>query len=253
MRTRLELWRRAAACVLAVTMTFATVPPVSAKEPVLGTVTVTGTAFGSTASSDWVKITKTRPLVGGDRLRTAGGAGLVADFGELGIIGLYGNSEMWITGAGSNLAVEAKQGKVAFHLSPRAKLKVTAAGASVSAGDRMAEGYVEFNAAGVPELVVESEDLTVTPAGGTTKIAARGEHILLVTSGQDVVATTDERKAGAVPATPTSTPSRKIRGGLSPWAWTAIGVAVVAAGVGAGVGLSGGGGGGGDDSNGSGD
>jgi hypothetical protein len=251
MMTAKGFGRRAAACVLTVTITFSTVPPVAARDAILGTTIVSGTAFSSTATSDWVKITGTVPLVSGDRLKTGKDSGLVADLHKHGVIGLYDDSEISVVEQGADIAVEALAGKVAFYLAPRSRIKLTASNATIAADTRKAEGYVEFNQQGVPELVVESDDVSVMVAGGAAKVYARGDRIVLsdaaLAQAQVKVTTTDERKAGVVGPAPAK--SRK-KGGLSPLAWTAIGLAVVAAGVGAGVGLSGGGGGG-DDTNGS--
>ncbi len=62
--------KRLSATVLAIALTFANVPPVAAIEPVVGTVQVSGPAFAATASSDWTRISATRPLVAGECLKT---------------------------------------------------------------------------------------------------------------------------------------------------------------------------------------
>jgi hypothetical protein len=244
----MELGRRAAACVLAITITFTTVPPVAARDAILGTIVVSGTAFSSTPTTEWVQITATRPVVNGDRLKTEKDATLVVDFHQLGIVGLYENSEMWVTEAGTGVAVEARRGKVAFFLAPESPLKVNAGAATIAAGERKAEGFVEFNHHGPPELVIESDDMNVVIAGGGSKVFTRGDRVVLNDTLATVPAkatTSDERKAGAMEATPKKSDNKVA--GLSPLGWTAIAGAVAAVGIGLGVGLSGGGGGGDDD------
>jgi hypothetical protein len=227
-------------------MTFSTVPAVGAKDDVLGTITTSGTAFAATAKTDWEKIEKTRPLVSGDRLKTDRAASLVADFGGRGIVGLYPESEVSVVRKEDGIVVEAQRGRVAFHLSPNSSLRVTAGGSTVTAGTDKAEGYIEYNATGAPELVVESAALNVVPAGGAQKTLVRGNRMLMTGATAEVtqVAPVDERKAAAIP-------EKEKRRGLSPWAWTAIAGVVAAVGIGAGVAAGGGGGGGGGDNNGS--
>ena len=240
-----DLGRRVAACVLAVTMTFSTVPAIGAKDDVLGTITASGTSFAATATTDWKKITGTRPLVSGDRLKTDRGASLVADFGGRGIVGLYPESEISVVRREDGIAVEAQRGRVAFHLSPESSLKITASGSTVTAGAQKAEGYIEYDANGAPELVVESAELKVVPVGGQLKTLVRGDRMIMTQAPATVTQVTpvDERKATAIPE-----PEK--RKGLSPLMWTAIAGVVAAVGIGAGV-AAGGGGGGGGDSNGS--
>lgn len=242
-----DLGRRAAACVLAVTISFSTVPPVAARDPVLGSVIVSGNASAATPTTEWVKITSTRPLVSGDRLKTESGAGLVADFSKLGIVGLYENSEISVVEQGDEIIVEARRGKIAFYLAPQSPLKLSAGSAIVASGANKAEGYVEFNAQGVPALVVESENANVVVAAGETKVYARGDRVVLTDTRTQVAETAtspDERKAGAME--PASAKSKKIAG-LSPLGWTAIAGVIAAVGIGVGVGVGGGGGGGGGD------
>jgi hypothetical protein len=232
--------------VLAVTITFSTVPPVAAKDAILGTIVVSGTAYSATATTDWAQITATRPVVSGDRLKTDKGATLVADFQQLGIVGLYEESEMTVTEQSGNVTVEARQGKVAFSLAPQSSLEVTAGQAAIAAGTNKAEGYVQFNHHGPPELVVESDEATVSFAGAAPKIFVRGDRIVLNEALTRVPTSTDERKAGDVE--PPTQKSNKKYAGLSPLGWTAIAAAVAAVGIGVGVGVGGGGGGGDDDS-----
>jgi hypothetical protein len=252
MHTLRGFGRRAAASLLAATMTFSTVPPVAARETILGTITVTGPAFAATPTTDWVKITAPRPLVSGDRLRTGSGGNLVADLGQLGIIGLYGDSELSVTERGNDVTVDARRGKVAFHMTPGSPVKLVAGGAVIASGTGMADGYVEFDAGGVPAVVAESDSLGVMLSSGTVKTLARGDRLVLTGEAgpaPSAMAAEDERKAGAVPTAPQA--SHK-KAGISPLGWTAIAALVVAVGAGVGIGVGGGGGGGGGDTNGSG-
>ena len=240
--------RRVAVSLLTVSITLTSVPPVIAAEPVIGTVQVSGPAFAATAKSDWAKIAAARPLVAGDRLKTETGGHLVADLGKLGVVGLYGNSEISVGRQGNDIAVEVQRGKVAFHLEPNTRLKITSRGAAIAAGTLPADGYVEFDAAGAPVVVVEGESLGVSLPGGVVKSLSRGDRLAL-TGGPNAVPskvaiTEDERKAGAAAAPPEAV--RKRYAGLSARGWTALAVVAVAVGVGVGVGVGGGGGGGGD-------
>jgi hypothetical protein len=199
-----------------------------------------------------VPFTATRPLVSGDRLKTENDTTLVVDFHRLGVVGLYDDSEISVVEEGTSITVEARRGKVAFYFAPRSRLKLTAGSAALVAGERKAEGYVEFNHHGAPELVVESDDVSVVVGGGPAKVFARGDRVVLTDALAEVpakVVTTDERKAGALEPTPEKSGGKV--GGLSPLGWTAIAGAVAAVGIGVGVGVSGGGGGGGDDRTGS--
>jgi len=247
MRTLKRSGRRATASFLAIALIFATVPPVGAREAVLGTITVTGPAFAATSTSDWVRIVETRPAVSGDRLKTGTDGSLLADLGELGIVALYADSEVSIAEQDGDITVDAQRGKVAFHLAPGSPLRLTAGGAAIVAGTQVADGFIEFNEDGAPELEVASDRLNVVLAGGTRTTLSRGDRLAL-TDPSGAVTTAgagDTRKAGPLPT--------KKRSGLSPLTWTAIGGVVVAVGAGVGIGVAGGGGGGGGggDTNGS--
>jgi hypothetical protein len=241
-----DFGRRAAACVLAVTMTFSTVPAGAAGEAILGSIVFTGTAYSATPTTDWAPLTANRPLVAGDRLKTGKDSSLVADFAKLGLVGLYADSEMAVTEKGGDVVVDAQRGKVAFYLAQGSPLKLTAGGATIAAVTAKAEGYVQYNDKGVPELVVESDNVSVVVAGAT-KVFARGDKIALTEAATTTAsASADERKAGVLEPPPEK------RHRISPLGWTAIAGAVAAVGIGVGVGVgAGGGGGGGGDSNGS--
>jgi len=242
--------RRATASVLSTALIFATVPPIWAAEPVLGTIQAKGVCF-ALAGKDWTKIATTRPLVAGDHLKTGASGNMLADLGELGVIGLYGDTELSVSQQGNYVVVDVSRGKVAFHLERR-RLKVSAAGATLAAGTptaATADGYVEFDSAGEPQLVVEGGGVNVLLADGSVKTVEPGQRLaLLAPTVAPVAATTqqDERKAGPLPPGPT--PTGRQSTGLSTRGWTTLAgvVVVVAVGVGVGVGVSDGGGGGGD-------
>ena len=252
-----DIGRRLAASLLSVTLILANIPQARALDSILGTIQEKGPAYAATPLTDWSKITGSRPLVAGDRLKTEAGGNLLADLGNRGVIGLYADSEVSVAAKGDEILVEAKRGKVAFHLEPGGRVQVTTAGAVIPASPLkdVADGYVEFDQTGTAQVVVESPTLNVALADGSVRTLAGGDRLAVAARPEAAptqVATQrqDERKAGPVAAPPKSAPSRKFAG-LSPWGWTAIGGLVLAVGVGAGVGASGGGGGG--DSNGSGD
>ena len=245
-----DFGRRATACVLVVTICFSTVPAVAAQDAILGTITVSGDAYSATSTGEWTKITATRPLVSGDRLKTEKGANLVADFHKLGVVGLYDDSEITVVDQGTHVAVEALRGKVAFYLTPQSNLRLNAGTATIIAGERKSQGYVEFTRHGAPARVAESDDVGVLVAGQAPKILANGDRVVLTGALAETpvkVEPTDQRKAGAMEPTP----AKKKYAGISPLGWTAIAGVVAAVGIGVGLGAGGGGGGGGDDEPGS--
>jgi hypothetical protein len=163
------LGTRVGASLLAVVVGLATVPPVGAVEPVVGTIQVSGAAWVASSSTDWSRLSSTRPLVAGDRLRTGSDGYLLADLGDAGVVGLYGNAEVATTSAGSGPVVEVQKGKVAFHLSPNSRMKLNAQGTGIASGTMAADGYVEYDANGTPVVVVEDGALNVRTASGDTK------------------------------------------------------------------------------------
>lgn len=249
--------RRATAALFAAATMFATLPRGWALEPMLGTVQGKGVSYAATATGPWVKILGARPLVGGDRLRTGADGNLLADFGELGVVGLYDNTEVSVSEQDSDIVVEVLAGKAAFHVE-RERLKITARGSVIGAGTltaATADGYVDFDPAGTAHVTVESDSLNVTLPGGRIAMLSHGERLALVgdapAAPEVALLVGDERKAGPVEALPDK--GRKNRHGLSARGWTALGAVVVAVGVGVGVGVGSDGGGGGGDTNGSGD
>jgi hypothetical protein len=251
-----DLGRRTAASLLSASLVLANVPQAGALDSILGTIQVKGPAYAATATTEWTKIAATRPLVAGDRLKTEAGGNLLADLGSRGVVGLYGDSEVAVAQEGEELVVNVLKGKVAFHLEPAGRVKVTTKGAVIPASPlkEVADGYVEFDASGTPQVVVESARLNVALADGSVRTLAGGDRLAVTAvpeSAPAQVATgkQDERKAGPVAAgaPAKTTGSRKVLG-MGPLAWTAIGGLALAVGVGAGVAAGGGGGG---DSNGS--
>lgn len=241
---------RIGACVLSLAIVLATVPPVGAVEKALGTIQVNGPAFAASGSAEWAQIMGPRPLFPGDRLRTGRDGYLVADLGAIGVIGLFGDTEVTTATSGDLFVVEVQKGKAAFHLEPGSRMRVTAKGASIVPGNTAADGYIEYDATGTPVVVMEGGALDVKLADGATKSVTRGERLALTGAAQPeaapVASAEDERRAaGAASAEPAKV--KKKYAGLTPLGWTAVGVAAAAVAGGAAA-LAGGGGGGGGDS-----
>jgi len=242
---------RIAACVLSLAVALATVPPVGAAETALGTIQVNGPAFAASGNAEWAQIMGPRPLFAGDRLKTGRDGYLVGDLGAIGVIGLFGNTEVTTATSGDLFVVDVLKGKAAFHLEPGSRMRLTAKGATVVPGTNAADGYVEFDATGTPVVVMEGGALDVKFADGTTKGLSRGERLALTGTAQPepapVASAEDDRRAtGAASAPPEKV--KKKYAGLTPLGWTAVGVAAAAVAGGAAA-LAGGGGGGGGGSN----
>jgi len=234
------------ASVLSVAVVFTAVPPVGAAEAALGTIQVNGPAYAASGTAGWAQIVGPRPLFAGDRLKTGKDGYLVGDLGAIGVIGLFGDTEVTTASADNLFVVEVLKGKAAFHLEPGSRMRLTAKGATVVPGTSAADGYVEFDATGTPVVVMEGGVLDVRFADGTTKRLNRGERLAMTTAAQPepapVVAGEDERKAtGAASAPPEKV--KKKYAGLTPLGWTAVGLAAAAVAGGAAA-LAGGGGGG---------
>ena len=226
-----NLIKRLGASVLSLAIVLTTVPPVGAAESVVGTIQVSGPAWVASPNADWSRLSSTRPLVAGDRLKTGSDGYLLADLGDAGVVGLYGDAEVATKDQGAGPVVDVHKGKVAFHIAPNSRMKLNAQGAAIASNDRAADGYVEYDASGVPVVVVEDGSLNVQLAAGDTKTLARGERLALgaAQGGEPVqVAQSDddERKAGAA----SSGDGGKTYAGLSPTGWTAV--AVVAGAIG---------------------
>ncbi|RMD81975.1 MAG: hypothetical protein D6815_10370 [Candidatus Dadabacteria bacterium] len=213
-----------------------TIPPVAPADSVFGTVQVSGPAWVSSGATDWSQLSSTRPLVAGDRLRTGSDGYLLADLGEAGVVGLYGNAEIRANDSGQGPVIDVLKGKVAFHLSPRSNLQLKAQGAGIGSKATPADGYVEFDENGVPVVVVEEGSLRVQYAGMERELK-RGERLALKSDAEPVqVAASDEeenrKKAAAVAAGGAAAGGAggAAFGGLSAAAWTAIGVVAAATG-----------------------
>jgi hypothetical protein len=229
------LVKRICASVLSVGLVVITVPPVGASGSVFGTIQVSGPAWVASGTADWSRLSSTRPLVSGDRLKTGSDGYLLADLGDAGVVGLYGDAEVTTTDAGpGGPVIDVHKGKVAFHLSPASNLKLQAKGAGIATQKAAADGYVEYDKHGVPVVVVEEGSLLVQMAG-VDKTLSRGERLSI----SEASATTDEpeqiamqdddddsRKAAAMAADGGSA----TYGGLSAGAWTAVAVVVAATG-----------------------
>lgn len=224
---------RIGASVLSLGLVLATVPPVGAAGSVFGTIQVSGPAWVASGTADWSRLSSTRPLVSGDRLKTGSDGYLLADLGDAGVVGLYGDAEVTTTDAGPGPVINVHKGKVAFHLSPESNLKLQAKGAGIATKRAAADGYVEYDKHGVPTVVVEEGSLLVQVAG-VDKHLSRGDRLSLKGSAEAMpeeqpmqlaAKDDDDKKAAAMAAGGGAT-----YGGLSAGAWTAVGVVVAATG-----------------------
>jgi len=230
---------RVGASVLALAVGLGTVPPVGAVEPIVGTIQVSGAAWVASSNADWSRLSSTRPLVAGDRLRTGSDGYLLADLGDAGVVGLYGNAEVATTSAGSGPVVDVQKGKVAFHLSPNSRMKLNARGTAIASGATASDGYVEYDAQGTPVVVVEDGALHVRSASGDVKTLSRGDRLAIAAATAAPVevaqADDDSRKAGAVAGEeePVAAVGGAQYAGLTVPGWAAV--AVVAGAIGGAV------------------
>ncbi|RMF22948.1 MAG: hypothetical protein D6760_06345 [Deltaproteobacteria bacterium] len=197
---------------------------------------VSGPAWVSSGATDWSQLSATRPLVAGDRLKTGSDGYLLADLGEAGVVGLYGNAEIRANDSGQGPVIDVLKGKVAFHLSPSSKLQLKAEGAGIGSKTAPADGYVEFDEHGVPVVVVEEGSLHVQVAGVDRELT-RGERMALKSDAEpmQVAANNDDeenrKKAAAVAAGGAGAAAGGATlAGLSATTWTALGVIVAATG-----------------------
>ena len=153
-------------------------PAIGAAETVVGTIQVSGPAWVASDSADWSRLSSTRPLVEGDRLRTGSDGYLLADMGDAGVVGLYGDAEVATVDGAQGPVIDVLKGKVAFHLSPESKLQLQAEGADIASRRTAADGYVEYNSDGTPVVVVEEGSLNIQVAG-IDRTVSRGERVAL--------------------------------------------------------------------------
>ena len=172
--------RRVSAFVLSIALASATMPSLGVADPVFGTIQVSGPAWVASDSADWSRLSTTRPLVAGDRLKTGSDGYLLADLGDSGVVGLYGDAEVTASDATGKPIIDVHRGKVAFHLSPESDLKLQADGAGIASQTTAADGYVEYGTDGIPVVVVEEGALMVQVAG-VDKHLTRGERLPLRT------------------------------------------------------------------------
>jgi hypothetical protein len=230
---------RVCAATLSLSLIALNVASVRAAGSVFGTIQVSGPAWVASDTADWSRLSSTRPLVAGDRLRTGSDGYLLADLGEAGVVGLYGDAEISANDAGDRPVIDVQKGKVAFHLSPKSNLMLQAKGAGIASDAMPADGYVEYGQDGVPVLVVEEGSLNVQVAGADRKLA-RGEKLALNANAQPepvrLAANDDETKKAA--AYSTSSGGKKTYGGISGAGWTAIGAVLVLTGGAVGLAVS---------------
>ena len=240
--------RRAAAYVLAYSMVFAMPTPVGALDSIFGTIRASGAAYVASDANDWSRLSTTRPLISGDRLKTGSDGYVLADLGADGVVGLFSDAYVTTTQMSGGPVIDVHGGRVAFHLSPESNLKLQAKGAGIMSQTASADGYVEYGPDGVPVVTVEEGNLLVY-VNGVERELTQGESLVLQTDaemepvqlaaqhGKDE--DDDDKKAGAAMVT-----SGEATSGVSTTTWTAIGlVAVAAGGAGTAVAISGGSGG----------
>ena len=218
--------RKAAASLMAVGMVLATVPTVGSAASIFGTIQVQGSAWVASGTDSWSELSRTRPLVAGDKLKTAADGYLLADLGSQGVVGLYGNAEVTANDSGRGPVIDILRGKVAFHFGDKSALSLRANGADIAAGDA-ADGYVDLTD-GKAAVVVEKGSLNIVMAGVSRQLK-RGQRLELEAGAQPVQLAGAE--AGAAAASASGTAAATTIAGLSTTALTAIGV--VAVGVGA--------------------
>ena len=174
--------KRLLVCALGLGLVVALAPMSVTAGSVFGTVQVNGPVWSSTGAADWSEVSATRPLVAGDKYRTGDEGYLLADLGEQGVVGMYGNTEITAGAAGAGALIDVLKGKVAFHLAPESALQLKAANAAInvdSAGlDKAADGYVEVNKAGSAVLAVEEGTINVRVAG-VDRTLTQGQQIQL--------------------------------------------------------------------------
>jgi len=211
------------ASVLALAVALTTVPPVGAVAGIFGTVQTTGEAWVASDASDWSVLSRTRPLVAGDRFKTGSDGYLLADLGNQGVVGLYGGAEITANDSGSGPVIDVLKGKVAFHLAPTSAMTLKAEQAGITADKAAVDGYVEIDDEGQAAVVVEKGSLTVQIAGLTHEVE-RGERLELSADAEPV------RLAGAAAGAAAASGGTTVAG-ISTAGMTALGV--VAVGVGA--------------------
>ncbi len=86
--------KRRLVCALGLGLVVALAPMSVTAGSVFGTVQVNGPVWSSTGAADWAEVSATRPLVAGDKYRTGDEGYLLADLGDQGVVGMYGNTEI---------------------------------------------------------------------------------------------------------------------------------------------------------------
>ncbi|HYB98206.1 MAG TPA: hypothetical protein VEC57_03635 [Candidatus Limnocylindrales bacterium] len=171
------LWKRTLASVLSASLVAAQVPTAGASASVYGTVKVAGPAWVAADSQEWSKVSSTRPLLAGDRIKTGDQGYVLADLGSQGTIGMYSGAEVRTTGTADAAVVGVEKGKVAFHVNEASPLQVAAGNAQVKATGA-ADGYVD-TIQGRPTLTVESGTFQVAMASGKQIQVKAGERVWL--------------------------------------------------------------------------
>jgi hypothetical protein len=220
---------------------------------VYGTIQASGMAWVASDSKDWSRLSSTRPLTSGDRLRTGSDGYLLADLGEAGVVGLYGDAEITANDSGNRPTIGVQKGKVAFHFTPKSTLMLQAQGAGIASDATSADGYVEYGKDGVPVVVVEDGSLMVQLAGTDRKLTS-GEKLALTSGSQPEpiqLAANDSESKKAAAATASGKAGKTTYGGISAAGWTAIAGVVALTGGAVAVGVNSDSSGNGSDDNGS--
>ncbi len=179
--------KRPLAYLLSLLMIIATVPPVGAMDSVYGTVKAAGPVWVAGAASEaggdagWTELSTTRPLLSGDRLRTGEKGYALAELGDQGVVGLYGNARVVTDRSGDAAFIDVAEGKVAFHIGEGSAMILGAQGARIGA-EQAADGYIEVSSEGEATVTAEQGKLLVTMAGSRRELAAG--HRLSIASGQ---------------------------------------------------------------------
>jgi len=161
------LWKRVMASAVSMGLVILQVPSVGAAPSVFGTVKGAGPAWVAADSAQWLQVSSTRPLLGGDSLKTDDKGFMLADLGSQGTVGLYSGAEVRTSGTSDAAVIDITKGKVAFHVGDKSPMQFASAGAAVT-GRGTADGYID----GGSSLTVERGTMQVAMAGTEHTVTA---------------------------------------------------------------------------------
>lgn len=193
---------------------------------VLGTVRASGATWVSATGSDWDRLERTRPLVAGDRLRTAAGGFALADLGQAGSLALAPESRIVVERGEGGAIANLEQGLVAFSAMRVGGLTISVAeshlstAAPVSRGTLVTDGRLAL-------LRVDEGAMAVSTSGGTARVEAGGQLLLAASVSAATAAAAEASGDGATDRLASWARSRL--GGLN-WSSVAL-LAAVAGGV----------------------